>query len=71
MLTANDVRAIPLFSTFSEVNLGRLAPTAADLHLGAGEFAVDEVGNVGEGSMAIAFVHQYLQNEGRSQRSRI
>jgi thioredoxin reductase (NADPH) len=24
---------------------------------------------VGEGSMAIAFVHQYLQNEGRSQRS--
>jgi thioredoxin reductase (NADPH) len=26
---------------------------------------------VGEGSMAIAFVHQYLQHEGRSQRSRI
>ncbi len=26
---------------------------------------------VGEGSMAIAFVHQYLQNEGRSQRSRV
>jgi len=26
---------------------------------------------VGEGSMAIAFVHQYLQNEGRSQRSSI
>jgi thioredoxin reductase (NADPH) len=26
---------------------------------------------VGEGSMAIAFVHRYLQNEGRSQRGRI
>jgi thioredoxin reductase (NADPH) len=49
MLTANDVRAIPLFSTFSEVDLGRLAPTAADLHLGAGEFAVHESGERGRG----------------------
>jgi thioredoxin reductase (NADPH) len=44
MLTADDVRAIPLFSTISEIDLGRLAQTAADLHLGAGEFAVHEGG---------------------------
>src|SRR5882724_8682208 len=44
MLTANDVRAIPLFSTLSEVDLGRLAQTAADVYLGAGEFAVPEGG---------------------------
>jgi hypothetical protein len=42
MLTADDVRAIPLFSTVSETGLGRLAQTAADLQLGAGEFAVHE-----------------------------
>ena len=44
MLTADDVRAIPLFSTISETDLGRLAQTAADLQLGAGEFAVHEGG---------------------------
>ena len=44
MLTVNEVRAIPLFSTLSEVDLGRLALVAADLHLGAGEFAVHEGG---------------------------
>jgi thioredoxin reductase (NADPH) len=44
MLTADDVRAIPLFSTISETDLGRLAQAAADLHLGAGEFAVHEGG---------------------------
>jgi len=44
MLTADDVRAIPLFSTVSEADLGRLAQTAADLHLGAGEFVVHEGG---------------------------
>ena len=44
MLTVNDVRAIPLFSTLSEVDLERLAQTAADVHLGAGEFAVHEGG---------------------------
>ena len=44
MLTANDVRAIPLFSTLSELDLERLALSAADLHLGAGEFAVPEGG---------------------------
>jgi thioredoxin reductase (NADPH) len=44
MLTVEDVRAIPLFSTVSDVDLGRLAETAADLHLDAGEFAVHEGG---------------------------
>jgi thioredoxin reductase (NADPH) len=44
MLTANYVRAIPLFSTLSELDLERLALSAADLHLGAGEFAVPEGG---------------------------
>ncbi len=44
MLTADDVRAIPLFSALSEADLGRLAQTAADVHLGAGEFAVHEGG---------------------------
>jgi thioredoxin reductase (NADPH) len=44
MLTVDDVRAIPLFSTLSEVELERLALTAADMHLGAGEFAVHEGG---------------------------
>ena len=44
MLTADEVRAIPLFSTLSENDLGRLAQAAADVHLGAGEFAVHEGG---------------------------
>ena len=44
MLTIDDVRAIPLFSTLAESDLERLAQTSADLHLGAGEFAVHEGG---------------------------
>jgi len=44
MLTANEVRAIALFSALSEAELERLALAAADLHLGAGEFAVHEGG---------------------------
>jgi len=44
MLTADDVRAIPLFSTLPEDELERVAKTAADIHLGAGEFAVHEGG---------------------------
>jgi thioredoxin reductase (NADPH) len=44
MLTVDDVRAIPLFSTLPEGELGRLALGAADVHLGAGEFAVHEGG---------------------------
>ena len=44
MLTADDVRAIPLFSALSGTDLERLAGTAADLCLCAGEFAVHEGG---------------------------
>ena len=44
MLTIDDVRAIPLFSTLADAELERLAQTSADLHLGAGEFAVHEGG---------------------------
>ena len=45
MLTIDDVRAIPLFSTLAEPELDRLAKTSADLHLAAGEFAVHEGGD--------------------------
>ncbi len=45
MLTIEDVRAIPLFSTLGASELQRLAQTSADLHLGAGEFAVPEGGD--------------------------
>ena len=44
MLTIDDVRSIPLFSTLAVAELERLAQTSADLHLGAGEFAVHEGG---------------------------
>jgi thioredoxin reductase (NADPH) len=44
MLTADNVRAIPLFSTLPESEIERLAQIAADVHLGAGEFAVPEGG---------------------------
>src|SRR5207245_9769187 len=44
MLTIDDIRAIPLFSTLPATELERLAQTSADLHLGAGEFAVHEGG---------------------------
>jgi len=39
MLTIDDVRAVPLFSTLAAPQLERLAQTSADLHLGAGEYA--------------------------------
>ena len=45
MLTIDDVRSIPLFSTLALAELERLAETSADLHLGAGEFAVHEGGD--------------------------
>ena len=45
MLTIDDVRAVPLFSTLAAPELERLAQTSADLHLGAGEFAVHEGGD--------------------------
>ncbi len=44
MLTIDDLRAIPLFSTLAVTELERLAKTSADLHLAAGEFAVHEGG---------------------------
>ena len=45
MLTIDDIRAIPLFSTLAVAELELLARTSADLHLGAGEFAVHEGGD--------------------------
>ncbi len=45
MLTPDDVRSIPLFSTLAAAELERLARTSADLHLAAGEFAVHEGGD--------------------------
>ena len=45
MLTIDDVRSIPLFSTLAIAELERLATTSADLHLAAGEFAVHEGGD--------------------------
>ncbi|HEY3786276.1 MAG TPA: FAD-dependent oxidoreductase [Steroidobacteraceae bacterium] len=44
MLTANELRTIPLFSSLPEAELEHLALTAADVHLEAGEFAVPEGG---------------------------
>ncbi len=44
MLTIDDVRAIPLFSTLAVPELERLAQTSADLRLGAGEYAAHEGG---------------------------
>src|SRR6478609_4515699 len=44
MLTTDDVRSVPLFSTLGVAELELLAETAADLRLGAGEFAVHEGG---------------------------
>lgn len=48
MLTIEDVAAVPLFAGLPEAELARLALTAADLQLGANEFAVHEGG---EGAM--------------------
>jgi thioredoxin reductase (NADPH) len=45
MLTIDDIRAIPLFSTLAVTELELLAKTSADLHLDAGEFAVPEGGD--------------------------
>ena len=42
MLTVDDVRAVPLFSTLAEPELERLAQTSADLHLATGEFAAHQ-----------------------------
>jgi len=45
MLTIDDIRAIPLFSTLPAAEIERLAQTSADLRLAAGEFAVPEGGD--------------------------
>jgi thioredoxin reductase (NADPH) len=44
MLTPDEIRAIPLFSTLPDTELERLAQTSADLHLCPGEYAVHEGG---------------------------
>jgi thioredoxin reductase (NADPH) len=44
MLTTDEVREVPLFSTLAVTDLERLAQTSADVHLDAGEFAVAEGG---------------------------
>jgi len=44
MLTADDVRAVPLFSKLAQPELERLAHNSADLHLAAGEYAAHEGG---------------------------
>jgi thioredoxin reductase (NADPH) len=42
MFTTDEVRAIPIFSAISAPDLERLAKSAADIQLSAGEFAVHE-----------------------------
>jgi thioredoxin reductase (NADPH) len=42
MLTIDEIRTIPLFSTLATPELDLLARTSADIHLGAGEYAVHE-----------------------------
>ena len=42
MLTIDEVRAVPLYSTLGTAQLELLAQTSADIHLGAGEYAVHE-----------------------------
>jgi len=44
VLTNEDIRAIPLFSTLAASELERIAQTSADLRLGPGEWAVPEGG---------------------------
>ncbi len=44
MLTIDDIRAIPLFSTLAVPQLERLAQTSADLRLAGGEYAAHEGG---------------------------
>jgi thioredoxin reductase (NADPH) len=44
MLTIDDLRAVPLFSSLNPTELDRLAETSADIHLAAGEYAVPEGG---------------------------
>ena len=40
MLTIDEIRAVPLFSNLTDLDLERLAHNSADWHLNAGEFVV-------------------------------
>ena len=42
MITTDELRAIPLFSTLADKELAYLARTAADIQLSPGEYAVHE-----------------------------
>jgi hypothetical protein len=42
MFTSNEVQAIPIFSVIPATDLERLAKSAADIQLAAGEWAVHE-----------------------------
>ncbi|MEO7039354.1 MAG: cyclic nucleotide-binding domain-containing protein [Candidatus Elarobacter sp.] len=42
MITVGDLKGIPLFAAVPQADLERLARVAADLHVAAGEFVVDE-----------------------------
>lgn len=42
MLTIDEIRAVPLYSTLATSELELLARTSADIHLGTGEYAVHE-----------------------------
>src|ERR1041385_8416583 len=42
MFTTDEVRAVPIFSTMPAAHLERLAKSAADIQLAAGEWAVHE-----------------------------
>jgi thioredoxin reductase (NADPH) len=44
MLTPEEVRAIPLFSTLAATELELLAKTSADIHLATGEYVIHEGG---------------------------
>ena len=69
MLTIDDVRAIPLFSNLALTELERTLGWRAPPVFACGNVRLSPVKRVapavGEGSMAIAFVHRYLQQDGR------
>lgn len=61
MITPEELREIPLFSNLPEAELKRLARSVADIRVRAGEYVAHE-GEERSLSIAIAFVHQFLQN---------
>jgi thioredoxin reductase (NADPH) len=69
MLTVDDVRSIPLFASLAQPELSSVPAVFAcgDVRLSP----VKRVASaVGEGSMAIAFVHKVLQESGARARDR-